>query len=314
MSKLRRYLSKLPIISWLVDGMNAIRLPGMEGLTVFNLWEIYSVGILKGALGARANAISYSFFMAMFPFILFVLNLIPFIAIENFQGEFLAFVNELLPAQAAGSFDDVFKEIALKQNGGLLTISFFSSLFLMANGVNAIFAGFENSYYVETSRNWLKQYGVALGVSVMLAVFLLIGVIFTLFVEYWLNELRTTNIMTDDSLTGWLGIVRYALLVFMLFLFVAVLYYTGTKDGRKTRFFSMGALVTTLLVLLLSYLYGLYIENFSSYNELYGSIGALIILMVYIWLNANLLLLGYELNVALRKLKARNLNNDQQTN
>jgi len=288
--------------------MNAVRLPGMEGLTLFNLWEIYSVGILKGALGARANAISYSFFMAMFPFILFVLNLIPFIAIENFQGEFLAFVNELLPAQAAGSFDDIFKEIALKQNGGLLTISFLTSLFLMANGISAIFAGFENSYYIEKSRGWLRQYSIALGVSVLLAIFLLIGVIATLLIKYWVNELRGANLMTDDSLSGWLGLIRYALLVFMLYIFVAVLYYTGTKQGRKTRFFSMGATVTMVLVLILSYAYGLYLENFSAYNEVYGSIGVLIILMVYIWLNASILLIGYELNVALRKLKARNLN------
>jgi membrane protein len=287
--------------------MNAVRLPGMEGLTLFNLWEIYYVGILKGALGARANAISYSFFMAMFPFILFVLNLIPFIAIENFQGEFLAFVNELLPAQAAGSFDDIFKEIALKQNGGLLTISFLSSLFLMSNGINAIFAGFENSYYIEKGRGWLRQYSIALGVSVLLAIFLLIGVIATLLIKYWVTELRSVNLMKDDSLSGWLGLIRYTLLVFMLYIFVAVLYYTGTKQGRKTRFFSMGATVTVVLVLILSYAYGLYIENFSAYNEVYGSIGVLIILMVYIWLNASILLLGYELNVALRKLKARNL-------
>lgn len=308
MSKLHNFLSKIPILSWLVKLMHAIRLPGLEGLTLFNLWEIYSAGIIKGALGARANAISYSFFMAMFPFILFILNMIPFIAIENFQAEFLAFVNDLLPAQAAGSFDDVFKEIALKQNGGLLTISFLSSLFLMANGVNAIFSGFKNAYYQQIHRTWLRQYSMAIGVSIMLGVFLIIGVAVTLYIEYWVNSLRSANLMTDDSLTGWLGIIRYSLLVFMLFLFVAFLYYTGTRAARKTRFFSVGALVTTVLILLLSSAYGLYIENFASYNEVYGSIGALIILMVYIWLNANILLLGYELNVAIRKLKARNLN------
>lgn len=309
MSKLKRLLSKIPIISWFVKLLSAIKIPGLQGMTAFNLWEIYSVGILKGAIGARAKSISYSFFMALFPFILFVLNLIPFVQIDNFQAEFLAFVNGLLPVQASGSFDAVFKEIALKQNGGLLTISFLSSLFLMANGVNAIFDGFENSYYIEKGRSWIRQYSVSLAVSILLALFLLIGVILTLYIEYWVAELRSTNLMTEDSLTGWLDIIRYAVLVFMLYIFVALLYYTGTKSGRATRFFSMGATLTTLLILLSSYAYGIYIDNFSSFNEVYGSIGALIILMLYIWLNANILLLGFELNVALRKLKARNLNN-----
>lgn len=311
MSKLKRLLSKIPVVSWLTKTMDAIKLPGLEGLTLFNLWEIYSIGIVEGAIGTRANAISYSFFLAMFPFILFVLNLIPFIAIENFQAEFLAFVNDLIPAQAAGMFDEVFKEIALKQNGGLLTISFLSSLFLMANGVNSIFAGFESSYYVEKSRNWLRMYGIAIGVSVMLAIFLLIGVTGTLFVEYWARQLHNSDLMTDSAVVSWLGIVKYVLFVFMLYIFVAVLYYTGTKEGRKTPFFSVGAAVTMVLVILSSYAYGIYIDNFSSYNQVYGSIGALIILMVYIWLNANILLLGHELNVALRRLKARNLGYDK---
>ncbi|MEP2404892.1 MAG: YhjD/YihY/BrkB family envelope integrity protein, partial [Nonlabens ulvanivorans] len=78
--------------------------------------------------------------------------------------------------------------------------------------------------------------------------------------------------------------------------------------GRQSRFFSIGATVTTILIVLLSVLYGIYIDNFTSYNEIYGSIGALLILMIYIWLNSNILLLGFELNASLRKLKAQNLN------
>jgi membrane protein len=89
----------------------------------------------------------------------------------------------------------------------------------------------------------------------------------------------------------------------MVYLATATLYYFGTKEGRNTRFFSVGALFTTLLIMLSSYLFGLYIENFSNYNELYGSIGALLILLFYLWLNSNILLLGFELNVTLRFLR-----------
>ncbi|MDX1428564.1 MAG: YhjD/YihY/BrkB family envelope integrity protein, partial [Salegentibacter mishustinae] len=86
---------------------------------------------------------------------------------------------------------------------------------------------------------------------------------------------------------------------------VATLYYFGTKEARQARFFSIGASFTTLLIVIFTYLFGLYIENFSTYNELYGSIGALLILMVYIWLNSNILLLGFELNASLIKMKKK---------
>jgi membrane protein len=307
MSKAKELIDRIPILSWLVALIDKWKLPGFEGMTAWDLWQAYSVGIVQGAFSARASAISYSFFMAVFPFILFILNLIPFIKIENFQEEVLFFVNDLLPAQAAGAFDDIFKEIALQGNSGLLTIAFFTSLFLMANGINAIFNGFERSYHSELNRGFFRQYLVAIAVSILLVVFLLAGVILAGVVEYWISELRARDFMTEDSMEVWLKMLRYITLIIMLFLFVCTLYFTGTREGRTTKFLSIGSFVTTLLILVFSYLYGIYIENFSSYNEIYGSIGALLILMVYIWLNSNLLLLGFELNASLRSLKARNL-------
>jgi membrane protein len=94
--------------------------------------------------------------------------------------------------------------------------------------------------------------------------------------------------------------------VVMVYLATATLYYFGTKEGRQTSFFSIGALLTTLLIILTSYLFGIYIDNFSKYNELYGSIGALLILLMYLWLNSNILLLGYEFNATLRGLHKLN--------
>ncbi len=91
--------------------------------------------------------------------------------------------------------------------------------------------------------------------------------------------------------------------IVMIYMSTAMLYHFGTKEGRQTRFFSIGALLTTLLIILTSYLFGIYINNFSQYNELYGSIGALLILLLYVWLNSNILLLGYELNASLQYLR-----------
>ena len=89
------------------------------------------------------------------------------------------------------------------------------------------------------------------------------------------------------------------------YLTTAILYYFGTAEGRQARFFSAGALMTTLLFLLTSYLFGVYVEKFARYNELYGALGGLLILMVFIWLNSNILLLGFELNATLNSLKKR---------
>lgn len=281
-----------------------IILPGLDGLTVHDLWEIYSGGIIEGTFSTRASAIAFSFFMALFPFLLFILNLIPYVTfIDDFQLQFLVFMDSLLPPTTSQFFEDIFEDIASNPRGGLLSISFLLSIFLMTNGVNAIFTGFEFSFHTSRNRSIVRQYIIAIGVSIILALLLLITVIVAVYLTYAVDDLRDLGIVTEKAISAQL--VKYGVLIVLVYIAVSTLYYFGTKEGRESRFFSVGALFTTLLIGFTTYLFGLYIENFSSYNELYGSIGALLVLMVYIWLNSNILLLGFELNASINKLKRR---------
>jgi len=279
-----------------------IILPGLEGLTLYDLWEIYSGGIIKGTFSTRASAIAFSFFMALFPFLLFMLNLIPYINfIDDFQLQFLVFMDSLLPPTTSEFFNDIFLDIANTPRGGLLSVSFLLSIFLMTNGVNAIFTGFEFSYHTNANRSLIRQYLVAIGVSIVMALLLLITVIIAVYLSYAVDDLSTLGLFGNNK--TWTVIIKYIILILLIYIAVATLYYFGTKEGKQARFLSMGAAFTTILMVLTTYLFGLYIENFSKYNELYGSIGALLVMMVYIWINSNILLLGFELNASLLKMK-----------
>ena len=300
-------LSKIPIVNLLVTFLKRIKLPGLEGLSIYDLMEMYVVGIVEGALTTRASAIAFSFFTAIFPFLLFVIIIIPFIPFENFQVEFLEFLDSILPPQTSEFFNkNIFENISKDNRGSLLSTVFVLSLFLMANGVNAVFSGFEHSYHIELTRNVFKQYLYALGVAIILAflVILTVGVL-GYFEIYVMQNLRDHGYIDVKQERWGIDLAKYGFFVIMTYIATATLYYFGTKEGRQTRFFSIGALLTTLLIMLTSYLFGIYIENFSKYNELYGSIGALLILLFYLWLNANILLLGYELNASLNRLKKK---------
>lgn len=294
-------LHKIPIINLFVKIGKKVILPGFEGLSLYDLIEIYSIGIVKGTFSARASSISWSFFLSLFPFLLFLLNLIPIIQIDGFQENFFEFITSALPNQSKIFFEEIYKDISDNPRTGLLSTVFVLSLFLMTNGINAVFSGFEYSYHVTLNRNFVKQYIVALGVSLIVASLLLITVIVTLYFSYLLENLKEIGVM--DNTVFWLQFGKYGLFVLMIFLIVATLFYFGTTEGKMNRFFSPGAFMTTILIIVTTYLFGIYMDNFSNYNKLYGSIGAMLILMVYIWLNANLLLLGFELNASLIKLK-----------
>ncbi|WP_203258484.1 YihY/virulence factor BrkB family protein [Hyunsoonleella ulvae] len=308
-------LDSIPVVNLLVRFLKQIKLPGFEGLSVYDLLELYALGIVKGALTTRASAIAFSFFTAIFPFLLFVIILIPYIPIDNFQAEFLEFLNSFLPPQTSDFFfSNIFDNISGSGGAGLISSVFLLSMLLMANGVNAVFSGFENSYHQQLTRNVFQQYLYALGIALILAFLVLLTVaVFGYFQIYILSpiyESLSGEVLTDDNNgLGWVVFAKYTFFVIMVYLATATLYYFGTKEGRNARFFSIGALLTTLLIILTSYLFGVYIDNFSKYNELYGSIGALLILLLYLWLNSNILLLGYELNASLNIL--RKVNRDE---
>jgi len=297
---LKEKLKKIPVVKNLVGLLEALKLPGHTGFSFYDLLEMYISGIVKGALSSRAGSISFSFFMALFPFLLFILNLIAFIPIDNFDAVLFNFIELLLPQESQSFFTDIFNDIRQKQRAGLLSSVFLLSVFLTANGVSSIFSSFEGSYHVELSRSFIRQYLYSMMVGILLALLLLVGVMALVFFEIFifsnLDELIPSEV-------NWIRIGQLFFYTVLIYISVAILYYFGTIEGKKTRFFSPGSLMSFLLILITTYLFGIYIENFSTYNQLYGSIGALLIFLFYIWLNSSILLLGFELNATLNRLK-----------
>lgn len=274
-----------------------IKLPRLEGLTLYDLGTLYIKGIIEGAFTYRAGSIAFSFFMALFPFALFILNLIPYIPIENFQEDFLSFVETSVPPSTYGAVESILIDIMNNSYKSLLSTGVLMSIFLMSNGVNAIVSGFESSYHISNARNFIRQYLVALLLSLVMSVMLLFSLAVFLTIEVYMH-------FSDYPVLA--RVIRYVFIVSMIFLISCILYKYGAKETKKIHFFSIGAFFTTLLVIITSYGFGIYVTRFAQYNELYGSIGTLLVFMIYIWINCMILLLGFELNASIHRLKKNN--------
>jgi membrane protein len=310
-------LNKLPVVREVFGILKKIKLKAFEGLSMYDLLKLYISGIVKGALSIRASAIAFSLFMAIFPLLIFLITLLPFlipyvsVGNENFDGQFLLFLESFLPDATGDYFGEIYRQIKDQKSGGLLSSAFIISIFLMTSGVNAIFGGFEKSYHIEFSRNSFKQYAYALMVGLILSVLLIIGAIAYVYFEFyileylgdWAAKTQGYDLPKTDIVLARGGKIIFFVLI--SYLTTATLYYFGTAEGKNAKFFSYGALISTLLFLLTSYLFGIYIEKFARYNELFGALGGLLILMVYIWINANILLLGFELNATLNSLRRK---------
>ena len=183
---IKNIFEKFPFLRWILNFIKSIKLPGLTGLSLYDLLEMYILGIIHGALTIRASAIAFSFFMAIFPFLLFILILIPYIPIDGFQYDFLSVLNSTLPPTTSDFFNkNIFDNINNQSRGGLLSSVFIISMFLMANGVNAIFSGFQNSYHQQLNRNFINQFIHAIGVSLLLVVILILTIAGLGFIEIY---------------------------------------------------------------------------------------------------------------------------------
>jgi membrane protein len=297
-------IEKIPVLRNIVHVLQRIKLPWLEGLSFYDLLELYIIGIIEGALSYHAGAVAFSFFMALFPFALFILNLIPFIPIDNFQEDFLNFVRQGVPPNTFDAISKIISDILHNSHSGLLSSGFFLSIFLMANGLNAILGGFESSKHVIIKRGFLNQYIVALGMSLVLSILLLLTVAAIVIFEVFIQQTIIQDVLSDRIPLIVLG--RYAFVILMILITSSVLLRYGTKHFRNPRFFSIGSIFTTVLIVISSYFFGIWVVKFSKYNQLYGSIGTLLIMMFYIWINCMILLLGFELNATIYKLKRKN--------
>ena len=221
-------LEKIPVLRWIVRLMKSIKLPGLEGLTLYDLLEMYILGIIHGALSIRASAVAFSFFMAIFPFLLFIIILIPSSPFEGFQSDFLNFLDASLPPNTSDFFNqNIFENINKNRGGGLISSVFIISMFLMSNGVNAVFSGFENSYHQQLNRNFINQYLYAFGVSIILVFILIVTIIGVGFCEIYLihNLYDSLNIKDASSELFWIDASKFLFFILMIYLTIAVLYF-----------------------------------------------------------------------------------------
>lgn len=299
-------IRKLDIVRQLVIVSKKTKLSWLHGLSFHELITIYITGIINGAISYRAAAIAWSFFMALFPFLLFILNLIPFIPIEGFQEDFLAFVQQSVPPTTYDAISTIISDILNNSNTGLISTGFFMAIILMANGVSAILGGFESSGHIliTSKRTFFRQYFVSLGLSILLSLLLIVTVAAIVIFEVFIQKTKLQDVLSKDIPLIEMG--RYAFLILMILTTVSILFKFGIKREKDRAFISIGSVFTSILIIIISYFFGIWVVKFSKYNELYGSIGTLLVVMFYIWINCIILLLGFDLNAAISKLKREN--------
>ena len=205
---------EVPFLKYIIQLLQKIKPMWLHGLSFYDLIKMYSIGIFEGALSYHASAVAFSFFMALFPFTLFILNLIPYIPIQGFQQDFLEFIREGVPPNTYDAIYKIINDILNNSYNSLLSTGFIMSIFLMTNGVNAILGGFENSQHILLKRKYFHQYFVSLAISVLLSFLLVITIATIVVFEVFIQKTKIQDVLSDSIPLIELG--RYVFVILMI--------------------------------------------------------------------------------------------------
>lgn len=278
-----------------------IVLPGFDGLPLYNVAVFFIKGITKGSITARASSISFSFFLAIFPMIIVFFTLIPFVPIENFQSILLNFIENITPDSTELIIRNTLVDIIERPRGGLLSLTFFLALVFATNGFDAVIESFNNTWHTIESRSWIKQKLISSLLFVIISLIIIISIALLTTGTYVFKLLEEKNILHSGFSLFLLESVKWIILVAMFFFTISFIFYLAPAKESKFRFISAGSSLATILALIASIGFNYYVQNFSSYNALYGSIGTLLIILVWIYFNSMILLIGFELNASIQQ-------------
>lgn len=283
--------------------MKKVRFGKYENVSLYKIFNLFLRNLLDDEILDRANGVAYNFILAVFPAIIFLFTLIPYVT-EFFPRvtteSIMVFLGDLMPSSMYEVVSPTVLDIVSNQRGGLLSLGFLFSIYLSTNGTLALMRAFNACYRTIERRSGLKTRLIATGLTLNLAVVVLLAVILLIvgqFVLQYLTQFEWLNI--TDFTVFLIFVIRFVVIFIVFFLAISTLYYFGPAIHYNWRFFSIGSLIATFLTLAVSYGFSYYVTNFSTYNKVYGSIGVLIAIMVWIQLITTVLLVGYEINASI---------------
>ena len=300
MNKLHHRLLLLKPYDNLVEWSKTAIIPGFGKLPLYTVATFFFQEITRESLLNKASSLAYNFMLAMFPGIIFLFTLIPYIPVENFQEKLLSFLEIVIPTDAFSAFQNTLEDIIKNQNGGLLSFGFLLATFFATNGMTNLMMAFNKSSLMRENRKWLKRRTIALALSFAIITALTLGIgVFTM-VGVSINYLKE-NIDYDLAWlwTFLLKISRWSILFLFYFLTVGLVYKYGPSSSKHWRILSPGAMLATILAIVTFSGFAFYINNFNAYNKLYGSIGTIIVVMIWMYLNSLIILIGFELNTSI---------------
>ncbi len=270
-----------------------------RNFSLYHLLQVLIANVLQFDIDQRATAVAYSFTLAIFPAIIFLFTLIPYVPIANLDDQIMTVLSEAMPRGIYREVEPTIRDIVSRRRSGVLSFGFIFALFSATNGMIALMRSFNITQRTHDERGFIKTRLVSILLTFLLVLVLLVAIGVLIVGRLVVDELVDKRIINVDSTYMYAEGLSYLTVFVLLFVAVSVIYYIAPALHRRWRFFNPGSIIASILIILITQGFSYYLSNFASYNRLYGAVGTLVALMIWLYLVALGLILGFEINQSL---------------
>jgi len=301
--KILKKLGIWKIIELIIKISKKIIFPGFDKLPLYEVASFFIKGMQKGAIITRASSLAFKFFLALFPAIIFFFTLIPYIPIHGFQDILMKMIQQIIPDKTFEVTKSTIEDIIKHQHGSMLSIGFLMTLYFSTNGVFSIIEAFNQTYHAIETRTPLRQRVVSVLLVLIITIMIITAISLAIFEQTLLKLILHKGILKSHLIYHLIRFGNWIILISLCFFTISFLYFMAPAKKVRFRFISAGSTLATILIIATSLGFNFYINSFSKYNALYGSIGTLIILLMWFYFNSIILLIGFELNASISDAK-----------
>jgi membrane protein len=295
------------MLTLIINIAKKIKPIGFSGLSIYDVAIFFWKGLMEGAITTRASSLAFNFFLAFFPAIIVFFTLIPYIPIDGLQETLMELLSTVLPPSTNEITFATLDDIINNPRGGLLSVGFILALYFSTNGIDSLIEAFNASYHIRESRPLIQQKILSLGLTLLLSMMLIIAISSIIFGKLAVNYLTEYELISEYA--GELILYgKWFTMLLMLFLGISTLFHLGPSLKSKWRLFTPGSIFATIFIIITSIGFNYYINHFSQYNKVYGSIGTLMIILIWMYFNSIILLTGFELNASISNAKQKSEN------
>ena len=280
-----------------------VSFPGFEKVPIYYVIRFFIEQIKEGQVNMRAASISFFFVLAIFPGILFFFNLIPLLPIPDFQDTLFNFMAEVLPETAFEFLRATIIDIINTQRIDLISIGFILTFYFSTQGMAALMRAFRKDQPIFRKRNFWNKQLTMIKLTAILFLLLVISIGLIVLGKHILGQLTVWLELNSWWQLFLLDLIRWIIIILTFFTSISFIYYFAPATKEKFRFVSIGSTVATIITIVSTLVFSFIVNNYNLYNDVYGSIGTLLVILIWILINSISLLVGFELNASIKYQK-----------